>query len=92
MTIESVVIVLASIVIVQALTSWELCRRRRVDKRNIRRLLSGLGALGVMGDGFCFCSDHRGPDKEVHQHECRDARALLAEFEVTVLGPFRATT
>lgn len=36
-------------------------------------------ALGVMPEGFCFCSSERiGDDSKVHEPECRDARAALA--------------
>ena len=38
-----------------------------------------LAALGVIGDGYCFCSENRDPHKSAHEPECRDARAALAE-------------
>jgi hypothetical protein len=41
------------------------------------RLREVLGALGVIGNGYCFCSEHRDPHKEQHQPECRLARAAL---------------
>ena len=44
-------------------------------------LLEALGALGVIGSGYCFCSHDRDPDKADHQPECRDARAALAKAE-----------
>lgn len=42
-------------------------------------LYGALGALGVIGGGYCFCSQDRDPDKSVHQPECADARAALAK-------------
>jgi hypothetical protein len=44
-------------------------------------LLVALGALGAIGNGYCFCSDNRDPDKTDHQPECREARAALAKAE-----------
>jgi hypothetical protein len=43
----------------------------------ITELRDVLGALGVIGNGYCFCSEHRDPHKEQHQPECRLARAAL---------------
>lgn len=42
-------------------------------------LLAALGALGVIGNGYCFCSHDRDPDKADHQPECRDATAAIAK-------------
>lgn len=42
-------------------------------------LADALGALGVIGAGYCFCSENRDPEKSEHQPECRDARAALAK-------------
>lgn len=44
----------------------------------LRLAQSALGALGVIGGGYCFCSTHRDPEKEAHEPECRDARKALA--------------
>jgi hypothetical protein len=41
-------------------------------------LLEALCALGVIGDGYCFCSSDRDPEKAEHQGECREARAAIA--------------
>lgn len=35
-------------------------------------------ALGVIGNGYCFCSRNRDPDRYHHEPECRDLRAALA--------------
>lgn len=46
----------------------------------IERLKNALGALGIIGGGYCFCyGGHRDPDKPEDQHypECREARAVL---------------
>lgn len=51
---------------------WELEAERD-------RLREALGALGVIGDGYCFCSEHRDPHKERHEPECRQASAALQE-------------
>jgi hypothetical protein len=40
-------------------------------------LESALRALGVCGNGYCFCSQNRDPDKIDHEPECNYARALL---------------
>jgi hypothetical protein len=50
-----------------------------IVSRRKRTLESSLGALGVIGGGYCFCSSNRDPDKAVHQPECRDARAAIGE-------------
>lgn len=45
----------------------------------IRKLEEALGALGAIGNGYCFCSENRDPLKQEHEPECRDARAVLSE-------------
>lgn len=42
-------------------------------------LLGALGALGVIGNGYCFCSKERDPDKADHEPECAGARAAIAK-------------
>lgn len=41
-------------------------------------LLVALQALGVVGDGYCYCSHERNPERADHEPECRDARAAIA--------------
>lgn len=42
------------------------------------KLISALGSLGVIGNGYCFCSEDRDPDKTDHEPECAEARDVLA--------------
>jgi len=47
----------------------------------IRRLVESVQALGAMPEGYCFCSSNRiGSDSKIHEPECRDLRAAIAEF------------
>jgi hypothetical protein len=55
--------------------AYEAAERAKAERDALRE---ALGALGVIGGGYCFCSQDRDPDKAVHQPECRDARAALA--------------
>ena len=41
----------------------------------IERLRVALKTLGVIGNGYCFCSHDRARDRATHEPECRDARA-----------------
>jgi hypothetical protein len=45
-----------------------------------RNLLEAAEALGAMPEGYCFCSTNSiGDDSKVHEPECRDLRAALAD-------------
>jgi hypothetical protein len=44
-------------------------------------LLMAAEALGVMPEGYCFCSrDRIGDDSKTHEPECRDMRAAMDDF------------
>lgn len=61
---------------------WQVrdtCARAERAEARADRLAAALGALGVIGSGYCFCSRERDPDKAQHEPECRDARAALAQ-------------
>lgn len=51
--------------------------RIEIAEARAEELEGALGALGVIGHGYCFCSKDRDPDKVSHEPECRDARAAL---------------
>lgn len=61
----------------RAHTLWN----RRAPDPLTERLAEALGAIGVIGGGYCFCSSNRDPNSSVHQPECRDARAALRAYE-----------
>ena len=58
-------------------------RARHIASRHnaTNKLIGALGALGVIGNGYCFCSEDRDPDKADHEPECADARQVLASVE-----------
>jgi hypothetical protein len=49
------------------------------NETEVERLEQAIGALGVIGGGYCFCSSNRDPEKTEHEPECRDLRQVLAE-------------
>jgi hypothetical protein len=44
-------------------------------------LLEAAQALGVIGDGYCFCASNRDPHKAKHEPECRDLRTAMGEVD-----------
>lgn len=55
--------------------------RATAAEARVKVLEEALGALGAIGNGYCFCSKDRDPEKEDHEPECRDARKALAGGE-----------
>lgn len=46
--------------------------------RHRQPLLEAVKALGVIGEGYCFCSSNRiGDDSRQHEPECADLRAII---------------
>jgi hypothetical protein len=46
------------------------------------RLMLAIKALGVMPEGYCFCSaDRIGDDSKVHEPECAELRDAIYEAE-----------
>jgi hypothetical protein len=53
----------------------------RNDERALK-LVEAVEALGAMPEGYCFCSKDRiGDDSKVHEPECADLRAVLADTQ-----------
>lgn len=45
---------------------------------DFKKFTGAVEALGVMPEGYCFCSKNRiGDDSKVHEPECADIRAFL---------------
>lgn len=67
----------------------EAAQRALTDRgAEIERLRDAIGTLGAIGNGYCFCSHDRDPDKADHQPECRDARQALAPTAAPGAEPF----
>lgn len=62
------------------MANWYDCAMRERDDARKERdaLLEKLCAIGVIGDGYCFCSRDRDPGKHEHQPECAEARQVIA--------------
>lgn len=50
-----------------------------ISQEQAVELLEAICALGVIGDGYCFCLRVRDPDKDQHEPECHDVRAAIAK-------------
>lgn len=50
-----------------------------VNAASFDALASALRALGVCGEGYCFCATNRDPAKADHEGECVEARRALGE-------------
>lgn len=50
-------------------------------RRQRDAMLNAACALGVIGNGYCFCSSDRNPEKNNHEPECDDLRAAIKEVE-----------
>lgn len=67
----------------------EISANREANARLIAAapdLLEALGALGVIGCGYCFCGQNRDPEKQDHEPKCRDARAAIAKATQSDIG------
>jgi hypothetical protein len=65
--------------------SSEPLYRRPTDER-VARLLSAAEALGVIGNGYCFCDQNRDPDKADHVPECHELRAAIDGVREVING------
>jgi len=61
----------------QMVTTNEYANWAESLQDRVKELEGALGALGAIGDGYCFCSHSRGPSNVFHEPECLAARAAL---------------
>lgn len=55
-----------------------------MSKQEMELALEAICALGVIGDGYCFCSKDRDPDKRMHEPECRDVLSAIAALKEAI--------
>jgi hypothetical protein len=48
-----------------------------MSKQEMEQVLEAMCGLGAIGNGYCFCSHDRDPDKIDHEPECRDMRIAI---------------
>ena len=55
-----------------------------MSKQAMEMALESACALGVIGNGYCFCSHDRDPERAFHEPECQEMRTSIAKLKEAI--------